>query len=432
MVTPALGKKVRLNRIFNAQDERALCVAADHGWMTDPTENVVNLEQVLTQVINGGADAVLVSFGTAMRYSHLLKGRHSPALLLRADWMNLPRLGAGGASDSNILPAQQFKRVAATRAEDALSMGANAITIYYFIGYSDEFEAQNIKDCAWFARACERIGLPLIIEPIATGGMVTGAIGTELLIASARIATEIGADALKIPYTGDVESFSRLVKATDVPVLMLGGARSKTPRDALELVEEGIQAGASGIVFGRNITRAKDPEQMVRQILELIHSNPVVIPRPPGQAAHQGCYHKTVDEILKVPGPLKLKIDNKLCTGCQICETQCVYFHNNIYGQRSAARLRIETTDKGSKIFYCTLCKKCIKACEPGALSINAEIGCIELDKTKCDGCKKCVEVCPMQVVLFDEAEKKPLFCDLCEGMPQCVKWCPEGAIKIQ
>lgn len=409
-----LGKKVRLNRIFNAQDQRALCVAADHGWMTDPTDNVINLETVLKQVIAGGADALLVSFGTAVRYSHLLKGRGSPALLLRADWMNLPRLGAGGASDSNILPAQKFKRVAAASAEDALSMGASGITIYYFIGYSDEFEAENLENCAWFARACERIGLPLIIEPIATGGMVTGTTGTELLIASARIATEIGADALKIPYTGDIESFARLVKDAQIPVLMLGGARSKTPRDALELVEEGLEAGASGIVFGRNITRAKDPEKMVRDIQQLIHSN------------------KTVDEILKKPGPLKLKTDSKLCTGCRICEMQCTFFHNKTYGQLSKARLRIESRDKGNKIFYCTLCKKCIKACEPGALQINQAVGCIELDKAKCNGCKKCVGVCPMQVVLFDETEENPLFCDLCNGIPQCVKWCPEEAIKIK
>ncbi|MFH1230747.1 MAG: 4Fe-4S binding protein [Planctomycetota bacterium] len=413
MVVPAVGKKVRLNRIFNPQDQRALCVAADHGWMTDPTDNVINLSSVLKQVIAGGADALLVSFGTAVRYSHLLKGRHSPALLLRADWMNLPRLGMGGASDSNILPAQKFKQVTAAKAEDALRLGASGITIYYFIGYSDEFEARNLEDCARFASDCRRLGLPLIIEPIATGAMVTGTNATELLIASARIAVEIGADALKIPYTGDVDSFARLVKAAEVPVLMLGGARSETPRDALELVEEGLMAGAAGVVFGRNITRAKDPEKMVRDISQLIHSN------------------KSVDEVLKQPGPFRLKTNQKLCTGCRICEMQCAFFHNGAYGQLLTARLKIQSNGNGNKIFFCTLCKKCIEVCEQTALQIKPDIGCIELDKDKCNGCKKCVEICPMQVVLFSEAAQKPLFCDFCNGLPQCAKWCPEGAIKL-
>ncbi|MFC1524949.1 4Fe-4S dicluster domain-containing protein [Planctomycetota bacterium] len=412
MAIPTLGKKLRLNRIFNPQDQRALCVAADHGWMTDPTDNVINLENILKQVIAGGADALLVSFGMAMRYSHLLKGRQAPALLLRADWMNLPRLGTGGASDSNIVPVQNFKRVAAAKAEDALSLGASGITIYYFIGYSDEFEARNLENCAWFARSCERVGLPLIIEPIATGGMVTGTNMTDLLIASARIAAEIGADALKIPYTGDVDSFSRLVKAAEVPVLMLGGARSKTPRDALELVEEGLQAGASGIVFGRNITRAKEPEKMVRHIVQLIHS------------------HKTVDEILKSTDPLRLKTNQSLCTGCKICEVQCAFFHNQAYGQLATARLKIQPNRQGYKISFCTLCKKCIEVCEPAALQINAAIGHIELDPVKCNGCKKCADVCPMQVVQFEDQTAQPLFCDLCNGLPQCAKWCPEEAIK--
>jgi len=253
------GKTARLNRLFNPKDGRALCVAADHGWMSDVTPNVMELERILQQVVDGGADGILISYGTALRLGHYLRGKYSPVMLIRADWMNMPRLG--GSNVSNVLPVVNFRKMATSFARDALLVGASAITIYYFIGYSDEFEAINIKQASVFARECRKVGLPLIIEPMAVGGMVTGVNIAEVLIASARIAVEIGADALKIPYTGDIYTFRLLVEQAKVPVLVLGGAKSDVPRDALELVDEALRAGASGTVFGRNVTKAKDPKK---------------------------------------------------------------------------------------------------------------------------------------------------------------------------
>ena len=407
------GKAARLNRLFNPADHRAVCVAADHGWMSDPTPNVIELERILKLVVEGGADGILISYGTALRLGHLMRGKNSPAMLIRADWMNMPRLG--GSNVSNVLPAVNFRKMATSFASDALRVGASAITIYYFIGYSDEFEEINIEQSAIFAQECRKVGLPLIIEPMAVGGMVTGVNIAEILIASGRIAAEIGADALKIPYTGDVKSFKKLVDQAGVPVLVLGGAKSDVPRDALELVDEALQAGAAGTVFGRNVTKAKDPRKMVADICALVHEG------------------KSIDEILgeKRDGYFRLKSIPKNCIGCRLCEIVCERFHETGYGTYRA-RLRIEFPKigdeiKGFKPVICTLCGKCVKACPTGALVIG-EKGYLVLDADKCTGCGECVTACPYDVIFLDD-NGKPVFCDLCAGDPQCVKWCKEGAL---
>jgi MinD superfamily P-loop ATPase len=80
-----------------------------------------------------------------------------------------------------------------------------------------------------------------------------------------------------------------------------------------------------------------------------------------------------------------------------------------------------------NKVHICTLCGKCIEACEPGALVINDK-GCIELERDLCDHCGTCAEACPFDVVAFDQ-DKFPVICDLCGGTPQCVRWCKYGAI---
>lgn len=410
------GKAVRMNRLFNPGDGKAVCVAADHGWMSDPTGNVVNLKNILAQVIAGGADGVLMSFGTAQRMGHMFQGKDKPAVILRADWMNLPRLG--GANVSNVLPVINFRKMATSRAKDALYMGASAITIYYFIGYSDDFEAINIEQSAVFAQECRKIGLPLIIEPMAVGGMVTGVNIAEILISSARIAAEIGADALKIPYTGDVNTFKELVDQSKVPVLVLGGAKSDVPRDALELVDEALRAGASGTVFGRNVTKAKDPQKMVEDLCDLVHGI------------------KTMDEIFapdKSGKRKRLRGISSNCVGCLICETVCTQAHNTEYGIRKA-RLRIESKPIEqqpplNKVNVCILCESCIKVCEPKALYLS-ENGYIQLHKNLCTKCGKCGEVCPNSVVNFTD-DGYPIICDLCEGNPQCVRWCKYDAIKM-
>ena len=228
------GLQARMDRLFNRHgDGRAVCVAADHGYMSDVTPNVVELIPVTEAVIAGGVDGILLSPGQAKRLAPYFQGLDGPALILRADWMNMPRLGTSNVA--NAVPQRLLFHQKVLTAQQALDLGATAITIYLFLGYNDRIETTGIEVCARFVTECRQVGLPCIIEPLAYGGQVTGANIVEILTLGARMAVEIGADALKIPYTGDVDSFRNLVDIAGVPVLVLGGARSDNERDALEL-----------------------------------------------------------------------------------------------------------------------------------------------------------------------------------------------------
>jgi fructose-bisphosphate aldolase/2-amino-3,7-dideoxy-D-threo-hept-6-ulosonate synthase len=205
-----------------------------------------------------------------MRMAPLFQGRDGPALILRADWMNSPRLG--GDISTNAVPRQSLYHQKMLTPEQALALGATAITIYLFLGYNDEIEARGIESCSKFASECRKIGLPCIMEPLAIGDRITDANIADLLTLGARICVELGADALKIPYTGDVESFAHLVKIAQVPVLVLGGARSENDRQALELFAEGLEAGCHGCLMGRKVTQSPEPERLTRQMCRIAHA----------------------------------------------------------------------------------------------------------------------------------------------------------------
>jgi class I fructose-bisphosphate aldolase len=415
-----------MDRLFNRHgDGKAVCVAADHGYMSDVTPNVVELRPIMEKIIRGGVDGVLLSPGQAARLATYFKGRDGPALIIRADWMNMPRLGTSNVT--NAVPQRLLLHQKVITAEQALELGATAITIYLFLGYSDEIEARGIEVCARFADECRKAGLPCIMEPLAYGGQVTGSNIVELLTLGARMCVEIGADALKIPYTGDVDSFRRLVDTAGVPVLVLGGARSDYERDALELFAEGLEAGGSGCLMGRNVTKSPDAERMIEQLCGIAHKA------------------WSVDRALRTEEWefIQLRANPRLCTGCDLCVTACVAFHGDGSYGTHLSRLEILPGSKlgQHRVLFCTLCKKCIEVCPTGALRWHTSTGAVELVLEKCTACGDCVEVCPTNVVMQSDDSVQlstgevldwyPIICDLCSGEPECTRICPTGAIFV-
>jgi len=79
----------------------------------------------------------------------------------------------------------------------------------------------------------------------------------------------------------------------------------------------------------------------------------------------------------------------------------------------------------------CRLCENapCVAACPRDALTQSEENGIILVDEDKCNGCGWCIEACDYGAIMLHPDRKVVFVCDLCDGNPKCVEWCPEEAL---
>jgi Fe-S-cluster-containing hydrogenase component 2 len=71
----------------------------------------------------------------------------------------------------------------------------------------------------------------------------------------------------------------------------------------------------------------------------------------------------------------------------------------------------------------------CMNVCPVKAISREEQMGRILIDYDACIGCRSCVSVCPFGAMSFNTTDKQVFKCDLCDGDPQCVRFCEEKAV---
>jgi class I fructose-bisphosphate aldolase len=211
------------------------------------------------------ADGLLVAPGVVTQLETAVIGKERPALMIQMDYQNASR---------SILPYQEGVTVEMATIEDVVAAGADGIMTYLYLGYNDpETEKMEIARNARMARACERWGVVLMIEPRSARETTHPEDKSDVKIMAmyCRIAAEIGADVVKCIDPGNPAALGQIVSGCPAPVLIAGGPKEANPAQAYERAQNAIQAGAAGLVFGRNIYQAEDPAAELARYRQIVH-----------------------------------------------------------------------------------------------------------------------------------------------------------------
>jgi class I fructose-bisphosphate aldolase len=249
--------KRRINNIFK-KDGRAFILAMDHGNGLNVLPELNDTGSIIEKAVAGGIDALLTTFGIASTFQ---KEIGNIGLILRIDGGTSQISANKNASMSNIYEI-----------EDAIRLGADGVLCMGFPGAQNE--DITLKDLAYNAARCREWGLVLGAEMLPRGfEPVEDSRDPANIALACRIGAELGADFIKTEYTGDKESFKKVVDGCYKPILILGGGRVKTEEDLLKTVKDSIEAGGRGVVMGRNIWKHPKPDKLCRAIAKIIHED---------------------------------------------------------------------------------------------------------------------------------------------------------------
>jgi len=226
----------------------------DHGVTVGPVRGLIDMQRTIRSVALGGANAIVMHKGL---FETALRNRGEMGLILHL-------------SASTQMAVDPNCKTLICTVEEAIQLGADAISIHINLGTGEE--KSMMRDFGGVSKVAMEWGMPLLAMMYVKTHKGEDKNDVKLVKHAARLGAELGADIVKVPYTGSTESFREVVEGCFVPVVIAGGGKIKTDRDLLEMVRGAIIAGGAGVSIGRNVFQHKNPTKIVRAICEIVHS----------------------------------------------------------------------------------------------------------------------------------------------------------------
>ncbi len=275
------GKLARLKRLLYAHGPGGgtlLVLPIDQGLEHGPVDFFPNPESLdpsyqYALARDGRFSAIALHIGLAEKYFHEYAGEVPLILKLNGK--------TGIPSD-----AQAFSSLTGT-VEDAVRLGADAVGYTIYVG--SPAQDRDFRQFVDVRRDAERLGMPVIVWAYPRGEAVAKKGGRESLYAidyAARVALELGADVVKVNYPvpsekdadspppyntlhlGPEEAFHKVVGSAGRALVLVSGGEKVSDAELLTKVRSSMDAGATGIIFGRNMWQ-RPREEALRLTREL-------------------------------------------------------------------------------------------------------------------------------------------------------------------
>ncbi|HEY8457478.1 MAG TPA: fructose-bisphosphate aldolase [Actinopolymorphaceae bacterium] len=281
------GKKARLHRILfqhGVGNGTALFLPYDQGLEHGPRDFFVNPAAadpayITKLAIKGNFNGLAIQVGLAEKFYWDYAGE-VPLVLKLNGKTDIP-------SDAEALSPLHAS------VADAVRLGADAVGYTMYVGSP----AQE-KDFAQYRKvreAAHEYGMPLIVWAYPRGSAIEAKGGKDSFYAvdyAARTASELGADIVKVnfprpelrqgvrkEYDQDFspqQAIDAVVRSANRTYVLVSGGEKAGDEAMLEKARQAMEAGALGLIFGRNIWQRPYDESLVfiEQLQEILAKYP--------------------------------------------------------------------------------------------------------------------------------------------------------------
>lgn len=269
------GKKTRLHRLLfgsGPANGTLMILPIDQGLEHGPRDF---LDQPASQdptfqfriAVDGQYSAIAVQIGLAEKYYPEFAGR-IPLIVKLNGKTEIP---------SDDAPLSSLNGTV----EDAVRLGADAVGYTLYVGSARQDE--DFRQFSEVRREAERFGMPIIVWAYPRGKAVEAKGGKDSLWAvdyAARTAQELGADVIKLnvpridpeqlalapkEYRRDWSQESALrevVQSAGKALVIFAGGEKGSAADTVAKAEQCMNAGATGLIFGRSVWQRTYEEAM--------------------------------------------------------------------------------------------------------------------------------------------------------------------------
>jgi class I fructose-bisphosphate aldolase len=267
----SLGKRIRLHRLLyehGPANGTLLLLPIDQGLEHGPVDFFANPDSVdpsfqLKLAKEGGYSGIVFHIGLASKYMRDFAGE-VPLILKLNGKTNVPK--------DNYAFSSQTASV-----EDAVRLGADAVGYTLYVG--SPAQGEDMAQFYQIREECEMLGMPLIMWSYPRGEAIEAKGGRDSLYAvdyAARVACELGADLVKLnlpqydearakdlpkPYDqmklDPQQSMEKVVKSAGKTMVLVSGGSRMSDEDLLDKVKISLEAGVTGLIFGRNMWQRK-------------------------------------------------------------------------------------------------------------------------------------------------------------------------------
>jgi fructose-bisphosphate aldolase, class I len=273
------GKKARLHRILHEHGLRngtAIFLPYDQGLEHGPRDFFANPTAsdptyIIKLALEGGFNGIAVQIGLAQKFYWDFAGE-VPLILKLNGKTDIP---------SAIDPLSPVN----ASVEDAVRLGADAVGYTLYVG--TPAQEHDFHQYLRVRQDAERLGMPLIVWSYPRGSAIDAKGGKDSFYAvdyAARTASELGADVVKVnfphpekqsgaaeQYLGEFspqQAIEAVVRSANRTLLLVSGGERAGDDAMLEKARESMEAGATGLIFGRNVWQ-REHDQSLRFVSRL-------------------------------------------------------------------------------------------------------------------------------------------------------------------
>jgi len=281
------GKKARLHRILHQNglsNGTAIFLPYDHGvehgprdFADSPAAN--DPKYIIKLAIEGEFNGIAIQIGLAQKFYWDYAGE-VPLVLKLNGKTDIP---------SAIDPLSPVN----ASVEEAVRLGADAVGYTLYVG--SPAQERDFAQYLQVRKDAERLGMPLIVWSYPRGSAVDAKGGKDSFYAvdyAARIASELGADLVKVNFPhpdkqagvpaayqaefSPQQAIGSVVRSANRTLLLVSGGERSGDEAMLEKARMSMEAGATGLIFGRNIWQREHGETLrfVARLKEILAKYP--------------------------------------------------------------------------------------------------------------------------------------------------------------